>query len=55
VDLSRELQLDKHTLVLFTSDNGPWLSVETHGGSAGLLRAGKETTFDGGQRVPAIF
>jgi arylsulfatase A-like enzyme len=51
----RELQLDKHTLVLFTSDNGPWLSFETHGGSAGPLRAGKGTTFEGGQRVPAIF
>jgi hypothetical protein len=37
---------DTHTLVLFTSDNGPWLSFETHGGSSGPLRAGKGTTFE---------
>jgi uncharacterized sulfatase len=40
---------------MFSSDNGPWLSFETHGGSAGPLRAGKGTTFEGGQRVPTIF
>ncbi|QDU98970.1 sulfatase family protein [Lignipirellula cremea] len=51
----RELDLEKNTLVVFTSDNGPWLSFETHGGSAGPLRAGKGTTFEGGQRVPTIF
>lgn len=51
----RELQLEEKTLVLFTSDNGPWLSFLTHGGSAGPLRAGKGTTFEGGQRVPTIF
>ncbi|WP_235298933.1 sulfatase family protein [Portibacter marinus] len=44
-----------NTLVVFTSDNGPWLRFKTHGGSAGPLRAGKGTTFEGGQRVPAIF
>ncbi len=55
LDTLRELELDKHTLVVFTSDNGPWLSFQTHGGSAGPLRAGKGTTFEGGQRVPAIF
>jgi arylsulfatase A-like enzyme len=47
--------LDKNTIVLFTSDNGPWLAFKTHGGSAGPLRAGKGTTFEGGQRVPTIF
>jgi arylsulfatase A-like enzyme len=54
-DTLRELKLDKKTLVVFSSDNGPWLSFETHGGSAGPLRAGKGTTFEGGQRVPTIF
>ena len=43
------------TLLIFTSDNGPWLSYTTHGGSAGPLRAGKGTTFEGGQRVPTVF
>ena len=33
--------LDQNTIVVFTSDNGPWLLFETHGGSAGPLRAGK--------------
>jgi len=51
----RELKLDQHTLVVFSSDNGPWLAFDTHGGSAGPLRAGKGTTFEGGQRVPTIF
>ena len=46
--------LDKNTIVMFTSDNGPWLSYGNHGGSAGGLREGKGTTFDGGQRVPFI-
>jgi arylsulfatase A len=50
-----ELGLEKNTLVMFSSDNGPWLSFNTHGGSAGPLRAGKGTTFEGGQRVPTIF
>ncbi|MEM1119457.1 MAG: sulfatase [Bacteroidota bacterium] len=51
----REQQLTEHTVVVFTSDNGPWLLFQTHGGSAGALRAGKGTTFEGGQRVPTIF
>jgi arylsulfatase A len=51
----RELGLERNTLVLFTSDNGPWLWMKQHGGSAGLLRHGKGTTFEGGMRVPAIF
>ena len=49
------LELAANTLVVFTSDNGPWTSFETHGGSAGPLRHGKGTTFEGGMRVPAIF
>lgn len=55
LDTLRELKLDKNTLVVFSSDNGPWLTFQTHGGSAGPLRAGKGTTFEGGQRVPTIF
>ena len=55
LDTLRELKLDTKTLVVFSSDNGPWLSYETHGGSAGPLRAGKGTTFEGGMRVPTIF
>ena len=51
----KELKLDQNTVVVFTSDNGPWLAFKTHGGSAGPLRAGKGTTFEGGQRVPTIF
>ncbi len=44
----------ENTLVFFTSDNGPWLSYGDHAGSAGPLREGKGTTFEGGARVPAI-
>ena len=51
----RELKIDERTLVIFTSDNGPWLPFNTHGGSAGLLREGKGTTFEGGMREPTVF
>ena len=51
----RELKLDKNTIVLFTSDNGPWEVFKTHGGSAGLLRGAKGGTREGGMREPAIF
>lgn len=46
--------LEEHTLVIFASDNGPWLSYGEHAGSAGPLRGGKLTTFEGGVRVPCI-
>jgi arylsulfatase len=46
--------LDKDTLVIFTSDNGPWLSYGEHAGSSGRLREGKGTAWDGGVRVPFI-
>ena len=39
---------------IYTSDNGPWLQFKNHGGSAGPLRDGKGTTFEGGQRVPCV-
>jgi arylsulfatase A-like enzyme len=49
-----KLKLEKNTLVIFTSDNGPWLSYGNHSGSAGGLREGKGTSFEGGQRVPCL-
>lgn len=51
----RDEGLDENTLVVFTSDNGPWLAFDTHGGSAGLLRDGKGSTWEGGMREPTIF
>lgn len=64
LDALEELSLADNTYVLFTSDNGPWLIKNTdyadghlptdHGGSAGPLRSGKVSTFEGGVRVPAI-
>lgn len=50
----REHQLDKNTLVIFTADNGPWLSYGDHAGSAGPLREGKGTMFDGGCRESTL-
>ena len=47
--------LEENTLVMFMADNGPWLSYGNHAGSAGSLREGKGTTFEGGVREPAIF
>ncbi len=46
--------LERDTLVIFTTDNGPWLSYGTHGGSAGPLREGKGTAWEGGTRVPCL-
>jgi arylsulfatase A len=46
--------LEKNTLVIFTTDNGPWLSYGDHAGSAGSLREGKGTCWEGGVRVPCI-
>jgi arylsulfatase A len=50
----RELQLDSRTLVIFTSDNGPWLVQGDKGGVAGPLRGGKGSTWEGGMREPTI-
>jgi arylsulfatase A len=50
----QESGLDDRTLVMFTSDNGPWLSYGSHGGSAGPLREGKKTTWEGGVREPFL-
>jgi arylsulfatase A len=46
--------LSERTLVMFASDNGPWLSYGDHAGSAGPLREGKGTTFEGGVREPCV-
>ena len=46
--------LTKNTLVVFTSDNGPWLNFGNHAGSAGGLREGKGNSYEGGQREPCI-
>ncbi len=46
--------LDDNTLVIFTTDNGPWLSYGNHAGTAGPLREGKGTSWEGGVRVPFI-
>lgn len=50
----KDLKLDKNTIIIYTTDNGPWLPFKHHGGSAGPLREGKGTTFEGGQRVPCV-
>ncbi len=51
----RDQGLAEKTMVVFTSDNGPWLTFGDQGGSAGPLRNGKGTTFEGGMRVPGVF
>lgn len=54
LDTLRELKIDSNTLVIFTSDNGPWLVKGADSGSAGPLRGGKGSTWEGGVRVPTI-
>jgi arylsulfatase A len=49
-----QLGLDDNTIVLYTSDNGPWLTYGNHAGSAGPFREGKGTTYEGGMRVPFL-
>src|SRR5690606_36413135 len=46
--------LDRRTLVIFTSDNGPWTDYGDHAGSVGPLRGSKGTTFEAGVRVPLL-
>jgi arylsulfatase A len=50
----RDEKLAEKTLVIFTSDNGPWLTQSEQGGTAGLLKDGKGSTWEGGMREPAI-
>ena len=54
LDTLRAEGLAEETLVFFTSDNGPWLIFDDHGGSAGMLKDGKGCTWDGGMREPGI-
>ncbi len=63
LDLLGELGLDQDTIVVYTSDNGPWsnhalpqytAAIEEHAGSAGPLRGAKATTWEGGIRVPTV-
>jgi arylsulfatase A-like enzyme len=54
LEVLRELKLQERTLVLFTSDNGPWLTQGKNGGVAGPLRGGKTSTYEGGMREPTI-
>lgn len=49
-----EMNIASNTLVIFTSDNGPWLNFGSHAGNTGGLREGKGVSFEGGQRVPCI-
>ena len=49
-----ENKLTENTIIVFTSDNGPWLSYGNHSGSSGIYREGKGTTWEGGVRVPSI-
>ncbi len=54
LDALRRLKLEENTWVIFTSDNGPWLSYGEHAGSAGPFREGKGTVFEGGVREPCL-
>ena len=54
LDKLKELGIDKNTIVIFSSDNGPWLQYKDHSGSALPLFEGKFTSFEGGMRVPCI-
>ena len=54
MDSLREMHLDRNTLVIFTSDNGPWLNLGKDSGEAGPLRGGKFSTWEGGVREPTL-
>lgn len=54
LDTLKKHDLEKNTFVLFTSDNGPWLSYGDHAGSAGPLREGKGSNWEGGTRVSCL-
>jgi arylsulfatase A-like enzyme len=54
LDTLKRLKLDTNTLVFFTSDNGPWMTQNQNGGSAGMLRGAKGDTWEGGMREPAV-
>ena len=54
IDALKSHEIDKNTLIIYASDNGPWLNYGKWGGSAGPLREGKGTMWEGGARVPCI-
>ena len=54
LSMLRERDLAENTLVVFTSDNGPWLIMDEEGGTSGLLRGGKGSTWEGGMREPTL-
>lgn len=54
LDAIEDIGAEQNTLVIFTSDNGPWLSYGTHAGQATPLREGKGTMFEGGYREPTV-
>ncbi|MEM7314673.1 MAG: sulfatase-like hydrolase/transferase, partial [Planctomycetota bacterium] len=54
LDSLRDLGIDENTFVIFTSDNGPWLNLGDRSGSAGPLRDGKFSNYEGGVRVPCV-
>ncbi len=54
LDAIKRLNLDDNTLVIFASDNGPWMSYGNHAGSPGPFRESKGTSFEGGVRVPFV-
>ena len=54
LDKLKKERLDDNTLVILTSDNGPWINYGNHAGSTGGLREAKGTSFEGGQRVPCV-
>lgn len=54
IQVLKEEKLDRNTIVVFTSDNGPWLQWDEFGGTAGMLKGGKADLYDGGFRVPFI-
>jgi arylsulfatase A len=54
LDAVKRANLDNDTLVIFTSDNGPWMSYGNHAGSPGPFRESKGTSFEGGVRVPFV-
>jgi len=54
LDTLKKLGLDDNTMVVFTSDNGPWLIKKDDGGCALPLREGKGSTYEGGMRVPCV-
>lgn len=50
----KHLHIDQHTMLIFMSDNGPWIAYGNHGGSTGNFKEGKETSFEGGIRSPLL-